>query len=146
MPEDGLRPDELIEQLVPEPASPPSVVGLDGYVGRSDLDGHFRLYRDLSVSYWLEIPEDKVYFARTVDVAGKFQRLSVVWLERDAVVQPRITSTDDPVLLEFLDGEFTAGNLVEVEMPEGYESDTGLWCNNLRGTVRHLPRPMTKCR
>jgi hypothetical protein len=145
MPEDGLRADKLIEELVPEPGSPPLVVGLDGYVGSSDLDGHFRLYRDLSVSYWLEIPEDKVYFARTADVAGKFQPLSVVWVERDATVQPKITSTDDPVLLEFLSGHFTAGNLVEVDLPEGYESETGLWCNNLRGTVRHLRRPWTRC-
>ena len=145
MPEDGLHPDELIEQLVPDPANMPSVVGLDGYVGRSDVAGQFRLYRDLSVSYWLEIPEGAVRFARTVDVAGKFQRLSVVWVDRDAPVQPKITNTDDGVLLDFLSGDFTAGNLVEVDLPEGYESETGLWCNNLRGTIRHLRRPFTKC-
>lgn len=145
MPEDGLQPDELIEQLVPDPGEPPMVVGLDGYVGRSDREGFVRLYRDLSVSYWLEIPENAVYFARTVDVAGKFQRMSVVWIHRDAIVHPRITNTDDGVLLEFLDGEFVAGNLAEVEMPEGYESETGLWCNNLHGTIRHVRRPFTKC-
>lgn len=145
MPEDGLHPDELIEQLVPDPANTPSVVGLDGYVGRSDRVGHFRLYRTLSLDYWLEIREDAVYFARTVDVAGKFQRMSVVWIYSDAQVQPRITGTDDQALLDFLNGTFAAGNLTEVELPGDYTSETGLWCNNLQGTIRHVKRPFTKC-
>ena len=78
MPEDGVQLDELIEELVTDPSNPPSVVGLDGYLGRSDLDGHVRLYRDLSVSYWLDIPEDAVYHAKTVDVEGKFARGSAL--------------------------------------------------------------------
>jgi hypothetical protein len=141
-----VEPDELIEQLVPDPSNPPTVVGLDGYIGRSDREGHIRLYRDLSVSYWLDIPEDKIHFTKTADVEGKFHRMSVVWVERDALVRPQTTSTDDPVLLEFLNGEFTAGNLTEVELPEGYESDTGLWRNHLQGTIRHLRRPWTRCK
>ena len=145
MPVYGLYPDELIEQLVPDPANLPNVVGLDGYVGRSDRPGHIRLYRTLSVDYWLEIPEEAVYFARTVDVAGKFQRLSVVWIHRDAEVQARITGTDDQELLEFLSGSFAAGNLAEVELPGDYQSETGLWCHNLQGTIRHVRRPFTKC-
>jgi hypothetical protein len=143
------QPDELIEQLVPDPAQPPRVVGLDGYLGSSALEGHVRLYRDLSVSYWLDIPEVSVYFTRTVAVEGKFHRISVVWVDRDARVQPQITGTDDPELLDFLRGEFTAGSLLEAELPAGYESETGLWCNDLRGTVRHdnRPRPYwTDCR
>jgi hypothetical protein len=145
MPEDGVQLDELIEELVTDPSNPPSVVGLDGYLGRSDMEGHIRLYRDLSVSYWLDIPEDAVYHAKTVDVEGKFHPLSVVWVFRDAVVRPQIRSTDDRAIIDFLNGEFTAGNLVEVDLPEGYESVTGLWCNDLRGTVRHLRRPWTQC-
>jgi hypothetical protein len=145
MPEHGLTPDALIEQLVPDPSNPPSVVGLDGYLGRSAKEGHIRLYRDLSVSYWLEIPREAIYYTDTVDVEGKFRRLSVVWVDRNARVQPHVTSTDDRVIVEFLRGEFTAGGLVEVDLPEGYESETGLWCNNLRGTIRHVRRPWTKC-
>jgi hypothetical protein len=146
MPDDGLQPDELIEQLVPDPFNPPRMVGLDGFIGRSRRDDEIRLYRDLSASYWLDIPRHAVRFARTVEVQGKFHRMSVVWVDSDAPVRPEITSTDDPVLLEFLRGDFTAGGLVEVELPEGYESETGLWCNNLRGTIRHLRRPWTRCK
>jgi hypothetical protein len=144
MPNDALQPDELIEELVPDPAQPPNVVGLDGYIGRSSLPEHTRLYRDLSASYWLDIPTGSISHARTVDVEGKFHPISVVWVERDAVVRPGATGTDDQVLVDFLSGEFTAGRLTEVELPDDYKSETGLWCNDLKGTIRHIKYPKYK--
>jgi hypothetical protein len=142
-----LQPDELIEALVSETGEPPRIVGLDGFVGRSTLDGHVRLYRDASVSYWIDIEEEAIVHALRVDVEGKFHPMSVVWVKSDATVKPG-TTADDPELVEFLSGgPFTAGGLTDVEVPERYEpEETGLWPNNLRGTIRHLSRPWTACK
>jgi hypothetical protein len=147
--DEALDPYELIDELVRDPANPPSLVALDGYLGRSDDEAYIRFYRDLSLSYWLEIPKDAVRLSKTVDVAGKFYRLTVVWIDRDAPVRARLLNPEDPVIRDFLEGsDFPAGRLHEVDLPDDYTSETGLWCNNLQGTVRHDRRPghWTRCR
>jgi hypothetical protein len=141
-------PYELIEQLAPDPARVPSLVGFDGYIGSSSQEGHVRLYYDLSLSYWLDIPEDGVHHTETRTVAGRFHPITVVWVASEADVRPQLLDNQDEELRSFLEGPFTAGGLLEAELPGEYQSDTGVWCNHLKGTIRHDRRTpyWSRCR
>ena len=90
-----------------------NVVALDGYLGTS-TDGGWRLYRDLSLSYWLEINEEDIRDAETVPLEGVPLRLTVLWIERGATLTAK-TSPPDTDLSDFLRNPFTPEDLVMVE-------------------------------
>ena len=88
-------------------------VALDGYLG-AGTNGGWRLYRDLSLSYWLEINEEDIRDAETVAVDGTPLRLTVLWVECGATLIAR-TSPPNDGLSDFLRNPFTPEDLVAVE-------------------------------
>ena len=65
---DGLRPlHKLIENLVHDPANPPDTVQVLGYLARSSRDGFLRIYRDLSLCMYCEVPEKHVLYSAKAD-------------------------------------------------------------------------------
>ena len=44
----------------PTPTNPPNTVMLSGYVGASSEDGHTRLYFDMELSSYVDIPNDAI--------------------------------------------------------------------------------------
>ncbi len=51
------QPHPLVEKLVADPASPPEVTQIDGYLGRSSRADHVRVYHSLSLDQYTDIPE-----------------------------------------------------------------------------------------
>jgi hypothetical protein len=89
------------------------LVALDGYLG-AGTNGGWRLYRDLSLSYWLEINEEDIRDAETVAVDGTPIPVTVLSVERGAPLTAK-TSPPDTDLSDFLRNPFTPEDLVMVE-------------------------------
>jgi hypothetical protein len=89
------------------------LVVLDGYLGAGD-NGGWRLYRDLSLSYWLEINEEDIRDAETVTVDGTPIPVTVLSVERGATLTAQ-TSPPDTDLSDFLRNPFTPEDLITVE-------------------------------
>jgi hypothetical protein len=105
-PTKGFVEDKIVRDLVPDPGQPPpeSVV-LRGYMGKSDRDGHRRLYLDDSLSSWVEIPEDEILHVETTpeDESG-----TSIWVKRSAQLETkRVESATAPA--EFLTGDIASG-------------------------------------
>jgi hypothetical protein len=89
------------------------LVVLDGYLSAGD-NGGWRLYRDLSLSYWLEIKEEDIRDAETVTLDGSPIPVTVLSIERGATLTAQ-TSPPDTDLSDFLRNPFTPEDLVTVE-------------------------------
>jgi hypothetical protein len=89
------------------------LVAIDGYLGAGN-NGSWRLYRDRSLSYWLEIDEEDIRDAETVTSDAAPRPVTVVWLEGGATLTAK-TSPPDTGLSDFLRSPFTAEDLVKVE-------------------------------
>jgi hypothetical protein len=89
------------------------LVVLDGYLSAGD-NGGWRLYRDLSLTYWLEIKEEDIRDAETVTVDGTPIPVTVLSIERGATLTAQ-TSPPDTDLSDFLRNPFTPEDLVTVE-------------------------------
>ena len=93
-----VKPDEIIERLVPDPANPrvTKLVGL--YLGNSSRHEYWRLYLNASLSRYLEFRKED-----TLDSERLSTDEIVVWLKPDAKVEATVTAA---VPEEFLRGEF----------------------------------------
>lgn len=79
-------PDDWIDKLVEDPASPPRLQVLTGYRGRSAQESHTRLYSDPELTSWVDVPNDAVLLTREVqDELGLGRTL--VWTRIDAQIQ-----------------------------------------------------------
>lgn len=52
------KPTNHVAAVVSDPANPPDVVLVGGYLGASAYDGYERLYTNASLSFWVDIPGD----------------------------------------------------------------------------------------
>ena len=109
-----IESDPLVEELRPDPAAPDNIVALDGYIGRSAAEGHWRLYRDLSLTFWLEIPEEAIHHTEKIDMDGLAHPLTVVWVGREHELHSGTAARQDR-RSDFLRGAFTADALLEQE-------------------------------
>lgn len=81
-----LPPRGFVDALVEDPAKPPQAQALTGYPGRSASEGHIRLYCDLELRSWVDIPADAVLHRQEVkDEYGLGK--SLVWTQPDAKIQ-----------------------------------------------------------
>src|ERR1700736_1812143 len=79
-----LRQDELIEKLVPDPATPPDVILLAGLLGRSDRTGYVRLYLTPLLNEYVEISEKDVLHHQKIPPALNPLGGTLVWIRREA--------------------------------------------------------------
>jgi hypothetical protein len=104
--EDALNGGNVIDNLVGDPANPPAVRMVSGYLGASTREGDYRLYASLDMSEYLEIPKEALY--RYLELPTEFPveglPIAKVWLK----VGKEVTSvTNESVLVQqqFLRGE-----------------------------------------
>ena len=72
----------LVAELVPDAGDPPTLVFLEGYLGRSSRAGHVRLYRNVLMDGWLDIPFSRVRCAGQRASQGGFRfETDLLWLE-----------------------------------------------------------------
>ncbi len=78
--------DNWVDQLVPDPANPPQLQVLTGYRGRSAQENQTRLYSDLELSSWVDVPNDAILLTRE-EPGEHGLPLTLVWTALDAQVQ-----------------------------------------------------------
>lgn len=87
-----VRPDNdyFVAKLVKNPAEPPKTVLLNGYVGASSELGHTRLYLDLELNSYVEIPDDAILHMEPRELSAEHGHVVIfmVWIKRDARIKP----------------------------------------------------------
>jgi hypothetical protein len=132
---DGLNEDELVRKVVPDPSRPaqPTAV-LDGLLGRSAREGHWRLYLTSNLSEYAEFKEEDLVHTEKIPpdqpplVGVEATR---VWLRQGAEVEYTRTESRR-VQAEFLQGaEFATGRIREFPAVMGARrggQPAGIWC------------------
>jgi hypothetical protein len=68
------------------------VVALIGFVGPG-RDGHFRLYPELQLQRWLDLPAGEIVDSHPVDADDPLESRTVVWVKRAAMIAPIFNET-----------------------------------------------------
>jgi hypothetical protein len=79
---------KLVTHLVQDPAHPPRSYLLFGYVGRSSMEGHTRLYPHPSLRSWWEIPDDAILHVEEWPAATHPWGGKTLWVHSEAPVVP----------------------------------------------------------
>ena len=102
----GLKEDEIIARLVPDPAAPPDVTAMAGFLGRSARPASWRLYQTLDLKDYVEIAEDDI--VQSQSLKSDLQPLggTVVWIKSGARL--RYTQSESRLAeTEFMQGDIT---------------------------------------
>lgn len=103
----GLRFDEFVKNIRPDPKSNDPLVMLQGYIGKSDLDGHVRVYSDPALSDFIDLPERDICYADPVKPEEDPLGGSRLWVRKTTVF-----TAGDPNLANRIKSSFLEGDLV----------------------------------
>lgn len=82
----GANPANFVSRIVKDAQQPPDTAVLTGYLGSSSEPGHTRLYFDLQLSSFVEIPDDAILHVEETSSEGAPLAASYVWIRRDATL------------------------------------------------------------
>jgi len=85
---DKIKECRIVSKLVKDPNTPPETWLLAGYVGRSSLEGHTRLYHDATLNDWVDIPDDAILHMEDWPTEGHPWGGKHVWVQRKAPLVP----------------------------------------------------------
>ena len=102
----GLKEDPVITRLVPDPAAPPDVIAMVGFLGKSTRPRFWRVYRTLDLKDYTEIAEDDI--VQTESLKSEQQPLggTVIWVKSGARLQ-NSRSESSVAEADFMHGEIT---------------------------------------
>ena len=104
----GLRFDDFIEKVRPNPKSTDALVLLQGYLGQSDLSDHVRIYFNPELSDFIELPEREICYAEPVKSEEDALGGSRLWVRKTAVF-----TTGDPAHTNRAKSSFLEGDLLK---------------------------------
>jgi len=104
----------FVDSVVSDPANPPDVRMLRGYVGKSSVADHTRLYDDPELSVWWEIPNPSI--THRAPVSGDPLGAQFLWVQRDAVIS-RIARHQPEVRAKFLSGDIQRHYMATAAQP-----------------------------
>jgi hypothetical protein len=102
----------FIRQLVPDPKRPPKTLLLAGFLGESSEEGHTRLYFDLELTSYVEIPDDAILLKRPMPAGQSPIDGAFVWVRRDADLLRGATGRARQVA-GYLEGQVRRDNVPE---------------------------------
>jgi hypothetical protein len=76
----------LVAKLVQDPANPPRLSVLRGYLGRSTRDGHARLYTGIELDAYVEFRADAILHVESEPASAGSHEANLVWLAADTQV------------------------------------------------------------
>jgi hypothetical protein len=109
-----LKQDEVIARLVPDPADPPHVIRLAGYLGKSARRGFWRLYLTLELSDYVEVAEDDIVHSQALASQEHPLGGTAVWIRSDATLQ-HVRTESRQAQAEFLQGDITGAFLANAK-------------------------------
>lgn len=101
----------FVDAVVKDPANPPKVKLVQGYLGKSASAGLVRIYTNVELSEHIDVPEAAVL--HTLEVPDDHFGAQYIWIDRDAEVTVRDTSRSE------LKTRFMAGPLAESAADSG---------------------------
>ena len=103
----GLVQDEVVARLVPDPAAPPDVIALEGFLGRSPRPRFWRLYQTLDLKNYVEVAEGDIVHSEPLGT--KLQPLggTVIWVKSGARLQ-HTRSESHLAEAEFMQGDLAS--------------------------------------
>lgn len=102
----GLKEDEVIARLVPDPAAPPDVIPMLGFLGKSTRPRFWRLYHTLDLKDYAEIAEDDIVQSQSLKSEQQPLGGTVLWVKSGARLQ-NSRSESRVAEAEFMQGEIT---------------------------------------
>ena len=104
-PKNAIRFDAFVENARPDPKSTEALVLLQGYIGKSDLEGHIRVYSDPELSDFIELPEQEVCYAAPVSPEEDPLGGSRLWVRKTTVFTSGNPNQANRVKSSFLEGD-----------------------------------------
>jgi hypothetical protein len=122
-----LRPEALVERLVPDPAAPSPSTPLVGFLGRSTEEGRWRLYLTTAFDQYVEFDERDVRHSEPLSSSETSLGGTRVWLRQGASVQhTRVQSRQ-------VQAEFLAGSIASMHLSSAMPS---LGTSRVAGALR----------
>jgi len=84
----GIRFDDFVGNVVPDPANPQATSVLSGFVGKSDAPGRVRIYPDVSFNTWHDVAESDIVHSYPLPPESSALGGSYVWVKAQADVRP----------------------------------------------------------
>jgi hypothetical protein len=129
-----IEPHPLVEALAPDPSKPPErSIKLFGYPGRSAEPDATRLWLDLDLSSYVDVPNNSILYSETLAE----NQGTIVWVRADA--QLRYSSVSSHTAqAEFLAGAIATGHLGAapgVAWAAGMGPAASVACRNVSGII-----------
>lgn len=102
-----IRQDELVDDLIPDPAQHEPVTALSGFLGKSTQADHWRLYLTPELDQYVELPEQAILRTKPSPTSGPTPAGSIVWIRAGTLLVYKRISTIQ-IQAEFLQGHLLA--------------------------------------
>lgn len=89
-----IREDDFVHNIVSDPADPPDTLLIIGFGGRSPEAAHTRIYLDVLLSSYVDVPDEAILFAREIPREQSPLGGWYVWARRDAELVERLRSAN----------------------------------------------------
>jgi hypothetical protein len=95
---DWIREDDFIQRVVRDPSDPPDTLFLAGFVGRAAEPGHTRVYLDVMLAAYVDVPDSAILHAQPVPPSQSPLGGHYVWISRDQELVQRVRSARDEMM------------------------------------------------
>lgn len=114
------KSNSFVDQLIEDPSNIPDMILLNGFEGRSALDGYTRLYLNAVLNEYYEIPQDAVLHAVPGNASpANPLATSYLWVKGDAELIRKGKSVAEQKM-KFLSGDIQSGqSAVALDGPTG---------------------------
>jgi hypothetical protein len=119
--------DSFIDKIVTDPKQVPETLMLSGYLGASSEEGHRRIYFDVQLNSYIEIPEDGILHIMDISSAQSPLCGSYVCIKKSAVIIQGKAGTERK-RSKFLEGEIVNEHLAAGFPEEGGIDNTVAFC------------------
>lgn len=95
---DWIREDEFVHRVVRDPRDPPDTLFLTGFIGRAVEPSHTRVYLDVMLAAYVDVPDDAVLHAQPMPASQSPVGGHFVWVARDQELVQRVRAARDEML------------------------------------------------
>jgi hypothetical protein len=136
--------DSLVRRLVPDPADPPGLRCLAGYLGRSPRRRYFRIYLDCDLGTWIEVHEEDYVDTAQPSASAPLGTPSLIWLRAGARVQPQPDSHGVRTLEEYFVGDMYRKQFADLHLEGGPSMNHDAWTGVGWGDPPRPPRETSR--
>src|SRR6266568_697331 len=118
--------EDFVSKVVKDPAQPPDVLLLTGYLGASSEPGYTRLYFDAQLSNYVEIPDAAILHIQKIPAEQSPLGESYVWIDKNAEIihgkvgpnRPKAKFLEGPIFQDFMRGAQFGGAAAPQPAPQ----------------------------